>query len=89
MKCPKCEEGNIRVFVNTACDCWHFPLMCDKCFSLFVVECGEPLGSGKLPPEYPMEFEKEATEHIAEVVEDLSGLVEELPLLEDFKASLP
>lgn len=104
MNCPKCSEGKIRVVTGVVCTCGHHPLICDKCFAQFEVECGPPYDSSKLPPEFPM---KEAVLPDKPLPPELSASLpkgvtsmEELmklatagmatfsPLLEDFKAGL-
>ncbi len=89
MNCPKCNEGIIMVTAGV-CTCGHHMLVCNKCFSIFGVECGPPFGPEKLPPDFPIVFNEQMTRIAKEDVEE-SGVI--LPdafgilfTVEDFKA---
>ena len=62
-------------------------LICDKCFSIFAVECGPPIGPYKLPPEYEITFSERKTESFGKIFReyDFAGNIKQFCVpLEDF-----
>jgi hypothetical protein len=81
------------VIIYVGCSCGHHPLVCDKCLAHFVVDCGDPLGPLKLPPEHAITAEPELDEGRKEAMkedppvtdEEFREAVQDLPTIEECK----
>ncbi len=90
MLCPSCNKGTLRVIVSFACNCGHYPLVCDDCCQHFAVACGEPYGEAKLPPEHPIQPHHglnaaRAADPVASNDELFRPFLTQFPTVENFK----
>ncbi|MBP7134302.1 hypothetical protein KBA73_03730 [Patescibacteria group bacterium] len=96
MECPECKKGQLHVITMMACSCGHHSLICGGCGGFFSVECGEPYGRTKLPPEHPITCNQGQSERMKQAItasggtfeDELKKIVQDLPLVEAFRDSL-
>ncbi len=103
MDCPHCRSGPLRVLPNVSivcphiesrpeCHCDHRLIVCEKCLSFMLVECGPPFGENKLPPEHKVNVFKTWSTPGAPLTPEQEEFQLKLkayyPTLEEFKLKL-
>ncbi len=89
MKCPECNQGDLRVIVDESHK--KHQLICDDCFTVFYVPRDRSHKGIALPPEFSIKVdynESNFWQVLFEKRPDLISNIKKLSLLEDFKAAL-